>query len=139
MMGIIWTVCVRIYELLQKYGPSNIVLWRLRSRRGLKWGAPVGLAGVAVYAGIFVGLSELIEHGATAWLYLPAAVALWDAIKFLMTIPVSTIRLLRVRVQETRLLNATIRDVYAAEAASGRRHPKLSRDERRELVAGMRN
>lgn len=137
-MSIVWTICVRIYELLQEYGPSNIVLWRLRSRRGLRWGALVGLAGVVVYGGIFLGISYAVQQGLSPWLYLLAAVALWDAIKFLMFIPISAVKLFRVRAQEARMLRTTIRDVYAAEAAEGRQHDKLTRTERRELLVGMR-
>jgi hypothetical protein len=138
MIGIIWTVCMRIYELLQKYGPSNILLWRLRTRRGLKWGPLAGCAGVVVYGGIFIGISYAVQHGLSPWLYVLAAVALWDAFKFLVFIPISTVKLLQVRVQEARLLKKIVSDVYTAEAAEGRDHDKLTRGERRELLAGIR-
>lgn len=95
-----WSLSSRTFGLFQSYAPSNIVIRRVHTRSGIKWGPLVGLVGVAVYGTIMAVAVTLLHHGAPGWINLIVLVAFWNTIKFAFLVPTSTIRLLRVRHQE---------------------------------------
>ena len=45
----LWTLSVRTRMFLRRWMPTNVLLDRLRTRRGLKWGAPAMGLGVAYF------------------------------------------------------------------------------------------
>lgn len=78
----------------------------MHTRDGITWAPLVGLAGVAVYGLLLMATATVVDRAGPAWVNLIVLVAFWDAIKFAWLIPVSLIRLLRVRHQEKVLLRA---------------------------------
>lgn len=95
----LWNLSIRTRNLLHSYDPTNILLGKLRGRRGLKWGIPAMLIGVS-YVAIAAILTTLISHGWSRWLYLPFLLCLYNGLKFLLFGPWSVFLLMRARHQE---------------------------------------
>ena len=117
MFRLIWAASIRIHDLL-RWAPTNLLLNRIRTRRGLKWGiaamllaAPLLLAAAACTAGI--------QNGGPGWLNLLLVILIWDALKFLLMGPVSVVLLLRVRSQEARYRRHVERNTPVQEAVHG--------------------
>lgn len=99
-----WELSSRLYGLAQRFCPSNIVIRRVHTRSGIKWGALVGLAGVTVYGLLMVATGTIARDGGPGWVNLFFIIGFWNACRFTVLIPVSVVRLLRVRHQEMVLL-----------------------------------
>lgn len=99
-----WALSARVYRLLQRYCPSNIVIRRVHTRAGIKWGPLVGLAGVVVYGLLMVVTGTIVRDGGPGWVNLFVIVGFWNTLRFTVLIPVSVVRLLRVRHEEKVLL-----------------------------------
>lgn len=97
----LWNLSIRTRIFLRRRMPTNILLDRLRTRRGLKWGVLAMLLGV-VYILVAATCTGLIDQGWSTWLYLAFFWALWNGLKFLFFGPWSLILLARVRIQEAR-------------------------------------
>lgn len=97
----LWTLSIRTRNLLHRYAPTNILLTRFRSRRGLKWGIPAMLIGAA-YIVLAAIITTLIGHGWSEWLYLLFFLCLYNGLKFLLFGPWSVVLLARARVREAR-------------------------------------
>ncbi len=95
-----WAISARIYHVVQRFAPSNIIIRRVHTRAGIKWGPLVGLAGVLAYGLLLVVAGTLIREGVSGWLSLLVLVGFWNMVRFSVLIPASVIRLLRVRHQE---------------------------------------
>lgn len=98
----IMTACVGVRAYLHRYMPTNVLLGRLRTRQGLKWGIPAMLLGVA-YLGAAAVATTLIERGAPGWVNLLVLLFIWNGLKFLWNGPVSLLILARVRCAEHQL------------------------------------
>jgi len=95
----LWTLSVRTRTVLRRWMPTNILLDKLRTRRGLKWGVPaMGLGILYVFAA--AGSITLINRGWSPYLYLVFALCFWNAIKFLVMGPISLFLLIRSRLHE---------------------------------------
>ncbi|PRI10466.1 hypothetical protein [Leucobacter massiliensis] len=101
LLNRLWNASIHTRVFLRRWMPTNILLDKLRTRRGLKWGIPTMLLGV-VYLLIAVTCTGLIEQGWSKWLYLVLFLALWNALKFLFFGPWSLLLLVRARAQEAR-------------------------------------
>ena len=101
LLNRLWNASIHTRIFLRRWMPTNILLDRLRSRTGLKWGVPAMLLGV-VYILIAATCTELIEQGWSEWLYLAFFWALWNGLKFLLFGPWSLVLLARARIQEAR-------------------------------------
>lgn len=108
-----WAISTRLYTLAQRFAPSNIAIRRIHTRSGLKWGPPVGLTGVVIYGLLTFITGAIARDGGPGWLNLFVLVGFWNSIRFAVLIPVSIVRLLRVRNQEKALLRAAERAVAA--------------------------
>ncbi len=97
----LWTLSVRTRSFLRRWMPTNILLDRLRTRRGLKWGVPAMGLGIAYFL-VAAASITLIYGGWSPWLYLVFALSLWNALKFLLFGPISLLLLARARVRERR-------------------------------------
>lgn len=97
MLRFIWIASLYVRAFMRRLMPTNIVLDKLRSRRGLKWGIPAMLLAV-VYFYLAALMSVLVEHDASKRLYPVMVVCVWNAFKFLLYSPVSLVLLARVRV-----------------------------------------
>lgn len=82
-----------------QYAPTNLLLRRLRSRGGLKWGVPFMVLGVA-YLLVAAWLTGLLHDNGPGWLNLLVIVGLWNGIKLIVFGPISLILLARVRFAE---------------------------------------
>lgn len=82
LLNRLWNASIHTRIFLRRWMLTNILLDKLRTRRGLKWGIPAMLLGV-VYLLIAVTCTGLIEQGWSKWLYLLFFLALWNALKFL--------------------------------------------------------
>ncbi|MDO4254450.1 MAG: sulfate permease [Kocuria sp.] len=96
MLRTIWIASLYIRAFMRRFMPTNIVLDKLRTRRGLKWGVPVMFLGV-VYFYLAALMSVLVDGGASKWLYIVMLVCIWNTFKFLFFGPVSLLRLIRLR------------------------------------------
>lgn len=82
MFRLIWIASIRTRDLLHRYMPTNIVLGKLRTRRGLKWGVPAMLLTIP-YLAVANILTILIDRGAPGWFHLLVLLFIWNAFKFL--------------------------------------------------------
>lgn len=99
MLIILWNLSIKTRIVLRRVMPTNILLDRIRTRRGLKWGIPAMLLGAASIVAAAT-CTTLISHGWSQWLYLAFALLLWNGFKFLLMGPVSLVLLARARIQE---------------------------------------
>ncbi|MBM7783302.1 hypothetical protein JOD47_003470 [Arthrobacter tumbae] len=76
--------------------PTNILLDVIRTRRGLKWGAPAMLLAIP-YLLVAAICRNLIEEGGPGWLNLLVLLFIYNAMKFTIMGPVSLILLARTR------------------------------------------
>lgn len=119
----LWTLSVRTRTFLRRWMPTNILLDRLRTRRGLKWGVPAMGLGVSYFLVAAVSVT-LIDGGWSPWLYIVFALCLWNTLKLLLFGPISLLLLARARVQERRARRNLHRS--SSPAASVSRARKLS-------------
>jgi len=99
-----WALSSRLYGLAQRFCPSNIVIRRVHTRSGIKWGPLVGLAGVVVYGLLMIVTGTIVRDGGPGWVDLFFIIGFWNSCRFTFLIPTSVVRLLRVRHQEKVLL-----------------------------------
>lgn len=99
MFRLIWTSSIHTRDFLHRYMPSNIVLGKLRTRHGLKWGVPAMLLAMP-YLAVANILTILIGRGAPGWFHLLVLLCIWNAFKFLVMGPVSVVLLVRARTAE---------------------------------------
>lgn len=105
MLRFIWNTSIRTRTFMRVWMPTNILLDTLRTRRGLKWGAPAMLL-AGVYFAIAYWCTTLIAEGAPGWLHLVVLLCTYNAFKFLVFGPISLARLVSVRRRERRALRA---------------------------------
>lgn len=91
----------RSHAFLQAYAPTNRLVARLRTRRGLKWGVPAMLIGVAYWYAAAI-CDSVIDSGGPGWLNLLILVFLWNGLKFLLLGPINLIDLAYARWTEWR-------------------------------------
>ena len=99
MFRLIWFASIHIRVFMRRRMPTNIVLDKVRTRRGLKWGIPAMLLAIPflLIANVCV---ELVEQGGPGWLHLVVLWAIWNMLKMLWIGPVSLVLLARVRIHE---------------------------------------
>lgn len=101
LLNRLWNASIHTRIFLRTWMPTNILLDKLRTRRGLKWGIPAMLLSV-VYLLTAATSTGLIEQGWGKWLYLVFFLAQWNALKFLFFGPWSLVLLARARGREGR-------------------------------------
>lgn len=87
MLRIIWVISIHLRNVMRRYMPTNILLDAIRTRRGLKWGAPAMLLAIP-YLFAASTCTALIDGGASRWLYVVALVCIWNALKFIAIGPI---------------------------------------------------
>lgn len=102
-----FTLAARIVGI-RRYFPSNVLLARLRTRSGLKWGAPAMILAPA-YGLLAYWLHAQMQAGGPGWLSLLAVVCAISAVKFAVFGPVSLILLGAARIREARLRRSATR------------------------------
>lgn len=111
----LWNASIRTRVFLRRWMLTNILLDKIRTRRGLKWGLPAMLLGV-IYLFAAVYCTTLIDHGWSEWLYMVFFLLIWNALKFILMGPVSVILLARVRFKEARARSRERRSIADYEA-----------------------
>lgn len=101
MFRLIWIASIHTRDFLHQYMPTNIVLDKLRTRHGLKWGVPAMLLAIPYVTAANI-LTILIGSGAPGWFHLLVLLCIWNAFKFLVMGPVSVVLLVRARIAERR-------------------------------------
>ena len=101
MLRLIWIASIHTRGFLHQYMPTNIVLDRLRTRHGLKWGVPAMLLAIP-YLAVANIMTILIDNGGPGWFHLLVLLCIWNAFKFLVMGPVSVVLLVRARTAERR-------------------------------------
>ena len=100
MLAISMRLAIALHTFLQ-YAPTNLLLSRLRSRHGLKWGVPFMVLGAAYFFAAAV-LATWLHHGGPGWLNLLVLLGIWNGVKFLVFGPISLILLARALIAEHR-------------------------------------
>lgn len=99
MFRFIWIVSIHLAGFFRRWMPTNILLDKIRTRRGLKWGVPAMLVAIPyLYAASL--LIVIINDGGPGWLNLIMLLALWSALKMLAIGPVSLVMLANARSRE---------------------------------------
>ncbi|MBC9943185.1 sulfate permease [Leucobacter sp. cx-328] len=106
MLALIWHLSSFANDLLQRYAPTNRLIWFLRRRENLRYGVLAMLFSVP-YLLIARGALALIGVGAPEWLYLVFILCIWNAIKFLVWGPISLLFLTKARFREAERFNAS--------------------------------
>src|SRR5699024_3146835 len=88
MFRLIWIASTHVRSFMRHWMPTNILLDKLRTRRGLKFG-PLALLLAVAYFYLASLLTVIIDGGGPRWLYLLVLLCVWNAFKFLWTGPVS--------------------------------------------------
>lgn len=101
MFRIIWVISIHLRNFMRRYMPTNILLYAIRTRRGLKWGVPAMLLAIP-YLFAATTCTALIDGGAPRWLYVVALVCIWNALKFFVIGPVSVALLLQCKRAQDR-------------------------------------
>lgn len=112
MFRLIWTASVYTRYFLRRYMPTNILLYVIRTRRGLKWGIPAMLLAIP-YLYVASLLTVMVGDGAPAWLRLLVVLCIWNAMKFAFMGPVSVLLLVRARAAQWRERRTLRRSVTA--------------------------
>ncbi|WP_436326357.1 sulfate permease [Brevibacterium sp. FAM 27836] len=99
MFRLIWIASIHIRYFMRRWMPSNIVLDKVRTRRGLKWGVPAMLLAIP-YLYLASLLAVIVRDGGPGWLNIFVLITLWSALKMLWIGPISLILLARVRIRE---------------------------------------
>jgi len=101
MFRLLWIASIHTRTFMRRYMPSNIILDRVRTRRGLKWG-PLAMLLAVPYIAAACWLSVFIEAGGPGWIHLLVLVCLWSAFKMLWVGPASLVLLFRARAAGNR-------------------------------------
>lgn len=121
MFTALWDLSVRTHHLLQRYAPTNLMLRKLRTREGLRWGIPAMLIGVLYFAAM-LWCAALVQAGWTEALYLLVLLFFYNGMKFIIFGPVSLILLARIRLHEYLLRKRAQREASPSERATTRQH-----------------
>lgn len=99
MVRLIWIVSIHIRDFMRRWMPINILLDKIRTRSGLKWGVPAMLLTLPYPYAANV-LTIIIRDGGPGWLNFLVRIAIWSDLKILWIGPVSLVLLTRVRICE---------------------------------------
>jgi hypothetical protein len=115
-----WAISARLHDLFRRFAPSNILIRRVHTRTGIKWGPLVGLAAAVLYGLLMLTTATVVRRGGPGWVDLIVLLAFWNTVKFTCLIPVSLVRLLRARQQERVLQRDRQRTTTADATPAGR-------------------
>lgn len=99
MIRLLWNASNTIRRFLRRYTPTNILLDRTRSRRGLRWGVLAMLLAIP-YLAIAYWAGSVVDDGGPGWLNIVVLLGIWNAFKMLSFGPASLIMLVAVRLLE---------------------------------------
>ncbi|GAB3597148.1 hypothetical protein [Microbacterium tumbae] len=127
-----------VFNWCQRWLPSNILVRRVLTRRGLRWGIPLALLGL-VYFIAGVGCVGAVQLGGPGWWYIGVAVCWWTALKLVGHGLYATVMLPIVRAQESRAVRRAIQaEARVAALDEGAPRQVWTRARRRQLVGEVR-
>jgi len=92
----------RLHGFCQRWMPSNVLVRRVRTRAGLRWGIPLVLLGLLYAVAAFV-CATLAQHTGIGWWDLGFLLGFWNALKLVGNGLYATVVLLPVaRLRERR-------------------------------------
>ena len=100
MLAISMRLAIALHKFLL-YAPTNLLLSRLRSRHGLKWGVPFTFLGAAYFLAAAM-LATWLHDGGPRWLNPLVLLGIWNGLKFVVFGPISLMLLARDRITEHR-------------------------------------
>lgn len=127
MFRLIWMAGIHVRSFMRHWMPTNILLDKLRTRRGLKFG-PLALLLAVAYFYLASVLTVIIDNGAPRWLYLIALVLIGNGLKMLWIVPISLILLAKVCRNEKRRQHTAGRVQRHEPASHTDRAPVLTGD-----------
>jgi hypothetical protein len=127
-----------VYRWCQRWLPSNILIRRVRTRAGLRFGIPLALLG-GVYFIAGLGCLGAVRLGGPGWWYLAMAVCWWTAAKLIGHGLYATLALPVVRVRENLAVRRAIREASARPGGprqvwTPQRRRQLTREVRADLL-----
>ena len=99
MFRLIWIASIHVAGFLRCWMPTNVLLDKIRSRSGLKYGVPAMLLAIP-YLYLASLLAVIVRDGGPGWLNLFVLLAFWSALKMLWIGPISLVTLAKVRWHE---------------------------------------
>lgn len=120
MFTLILRLSIFANDLLQRYAPTNRLLWFLRRRENLRYGTLAMLLAIP-YLLIGRGIIALIDIGAPEWLYLIFMLMFWNAVKMVAIGPVSLMLLAKARWREARAAKRANPEQVKREQAAQKR------------------
>ncbi|WGH92502.1 sulfate permease [Auritidibacter ignavus] len=99
MFRLIWIASIHVRIFMRRWMPTNRVLDKVRTRKGLKWGVPAMLLAIP-YLYFASLLAIIVRDGGPGWLNIFVLISMWSALKMLWIGPISLILLARVRLRE---------------------------------------
>ena len=93
MIALMWNLSTAVRGYLRYYMPTNVLLDRIRTRRGLKWGVPVAFVLVPAYLYTASLAATVVKQGWPGWLNVFVLLFLWNAMKFAAMVAWSVARL----------------------------------------------
>lgn len=126
-----------VYRWCQRWLPSNILVRRVCTRRGLRWGVPLALLGL-VYFTAGVGCVGAVQLGGSPWWYVGTVVCWWTALKLVGHGLYAAVMLPIVRAEESLAVGRAIRAENRLAQADGSARQVWTRARRRQLVGEVR-
>jgi len=105
LIRLVFRATAAVYYWAQLWLPSNRLLRAIRSRRGLKWGLPAMVIGVACFYTAAM-VTVVIRDGGPTWLHAVVVVLVIDGFKFVWIGPVSLVLLVKARWREAHARHA---------------------------------
>lgn len=127
-----------VYRWCQRWLPSNILVHRVRTRPGLRWGIPLALLGVA-YFGAGLVCVGMVQTGEPRWWYLGALVCWWSALKLVGHGLFATVTLPIVHARENLAVRRAIREASEQSGDQGQPPQVWTRERRRQLTHEVRD
>lgn len=121
----------------RRWLPSNILVGRVRTRAGLRWGIPLALLGL-VYFAVGVVCAGMVQTGGPGWWYAPMAVCWWTALKLVGHGLFATVMLPVARTNENLAVRRALREERLTARDQGKPIPVRTRDERLRLTHEVR-
>lgn len=105
MFRLVWITSINLAGFFRRWMPTNVLLDKFRTRRGLKYGGLTMFIAIP-YLYAASTLTVVIDKGGPGWIHLLVILFIWNALKFLINGPVSVALLATAWVRETRRTQA---------------------------------
>lgn len=129
--------CISPYRWCQRWLPSKILVRRVCTRRGLRWGVPLALLGL-IHFTAGAGCVGAVQLGGSPWWYLGTVICWWTTLKLVGHGLYAAVMLPIVRAQENLAVGRAIRAENRLAQAEGSTRQVWTRTRRRQLIGEVR-